>query len=72
MNKPKVRRISKRITEFNELEYLFALRHYYELNFENGASDQSFLVWIETLIKDEQADLSEGNNSYGNLFQGEK
>ncbi len=69
MNKAKVRRIAKRINESNELEYLFALRHYYEMAFESGG-DQSFFVWVECRITDEQPNLSEGKESYGNLFMG--
>ncbi len=69
IDKKKVRRMAKRISEGNELEYLFALREYYRLNSINGDSDQSFLVWVEVALSDEQDDLSEGENSYSNLFK---
>jgi hypothetical protein len=64
----KVRSRAKRITALNELEHLFALREYYRLNSINGDSDQSFLVWAEVVLKDEQDDLSEGKNSFNKLF----
>lgn len=38
------------ITEKNETEKILELREYYRKNFRNGDSDESFLMWIETLL----------------------
>ena len=46
----KAKRILRNITVKNEMDYLKALRKYYEENFENGKSDETFLLWIETCL----------------------
>lgn len=51
--------LSKNITEVTENVFIMALRCYYQQNFRNGDSDESFLLWLEGKL----SELKEGETS---------